>query len=114
MCIRDSAVLAAEKLRMEKPVAETWVARLRGLTDAERVDPAVIYGIIERLSAPELAERELAFFLISHIVDPMSLGNKSLMSFDVGESADRREPFVRAWKSRAEAIKEKLKNMPPK
>lgn len=106
--------LAAEKLRLEKAAAESWVARLRGLTDAERIDPAVIDGIVERLSAPELAERELAFFLISHIVDPMSLGNKALMSFDAGESVDRREPLVRAWKSRAEAIKTMLKNTPAK
>ncbi len=106
--------LAQEKLRMEKPAAESWVHRLRGLTDAERTDPATIDSLVEGLSAPEIAERELNFFLLSHIVDSTAQGNKDLMSFDAGGAPDRRENGARFWKRRAEEIKAVLRAVPPK
>lgn len=106
--------LAEDKLRMEKTAAESWVFRLRGLTNAERTDPATIDSLAEGLAAPEIAERELNFFLLSHIVDPASLSNKDLMSFDAGGTADRREAGARLWKRRAEDIKTVLKNTTPK
>ena len=106
--------LAQDKLRMERAAAESWVFRLRGLTNAERTDPTTIDSLVEGLAAAEIAERELNFFLLSHIVDPASLSNKDLMSFDAGGTADRREAGARLWKRRAEEVKTALKNMPPK
>jgi len=100
-----------EKLRMDKATAETWVMRLRGLTPAERVDPITIDSLVAGLSAPEIAERELDFFLLSHIVDPASLANKDLMNFDAGAKEDRRETIVRLWKRRVDDLKAVLKNM---
>ncbi len=106
--------LAAEKLRMDAATADKWVFRLRGLTAAERIDPAILDELVEGLTAPDLAERELDFFLISNVVDPASLTNRDLMAYDAGATADRREAAARLWKRRIEDVKEKLKNMPEK
>ena len=103
--------LVREKLRLDNATAESWVMRLRGLTPAERTDPITIDSLVAGLAAPEIAERELNFFLLSHIVDPASLGNKDLMNFDAGAKDDRREAIVRLWKRRADDIKTSIKNM---
>ena len=108
---KDVRKSVQEKLRMDKAAAEMWVERLRGLTPAERVDPTTIDSLVAGLSAPEIAERELNFFLLSHIVDPASLGNKELMNFDAGAKDDRREGMARLWKRRADDLKALFKNM---
>ncbi len=97
--------IAQDKLRMDKAAAESWVFRLRGLTPAERTDPATIDALVEGLVAPELAEREINFFLLSHIVDPASLASKDLMTYDAGGTADQRAAGAGRWKRRAEEIK---------
>ncbi len=106
--------LAAEKLRMDAATADKWVFRLRGLTAAERIDPAILDELVEGLTAPDLAERELDFFLISNAIDPASLTNRDLMAYDAGATADRLEAAARLWKRRIEDVKEKMKNMPEK
>jgi len=102
---------AQEKFRFEKAEAEAWVFRLRGLTVAERTDPITIDGIVAGLSGSEIAERELNFFLISHIVDPASLANRELMAFDAAGTVDQRAAVTRLWKRRAEDIKTAIKTM---
>lgn len=102
--------LAAEKLRLDSAETEAWVQRLRGLTTEERIDPTTIDQLVTGLSAKEIAERELDFFLLSHIVDPASLFNKDLMLYDAGAAVDRRDAIARLWKRRAEDIKAVLKN----
>lgn len=106
--------LAQDKFRMTKKAADSWVGLLYGLNNAERIDPTTIDSLVVGLSASEIAERELNFFLLSHIVDPTAQFNKELMSFDAGGSTERREVGVRLWKRRAEEIKAALKAMPPK
>ena len=106
--------LAQDKFRMTKKAADAWVGLLRGLTNAERTDPATIDSLVVGLSAPEIAERELNFFLLSQIVDPTAQFNKELMSFDAGGSTDRREAGVRLWKRRMDEIKAAIKAVPPK
>jgi len=103
---------AEPKFRFSKAQMTVWLRRLPGLSAAERVDFGTIDQLFADLSAPEIAVRELAIYVLLNDLDPVSNNQKSLASYDAGATVEAREAPVKAWKRRIEEIKTAIREKP--
>lgn len=98
----------ADKARLTPEQATTAIRLLRGLTEADRTNPATVDRVIENLAATPVCLRELSFFTLMSDLDPDARTNRVLSSFDAGGPPEQRELCVKAWKRRGEELKKKL------
>lgn len=106
-----------DKLQVEDSQADAVMRLLRGFTDEERTEPAVVDGLVAGLSSPAVAVRELSFQHLIGYIDLSDRANEPLLQFNAGAGAEVREPIVLAWRKKAEEIKKKLaepSSQPPK
>lgn len=98
--VRDKSRLTAEQTRMITKL-------LRGPSPTERTNPVALDTLVDSLSSPVLAIRELAYWQLLNEVDPEARMVKVLTAFDAASPALAREGSVNAWKRRIEDLKKK-------
>jgi len=101
------------KFEWGKSQSEAWVRRLSGLSVAERNDPRVLDQLVADLSAPDIAQRELAFHILLQDLDLASRKTRLLANYDAGAMPEVREVAARGWKNRVNEIKTAIRDMPP-
>lgn len=101
-----------DKLQIEDGQADSLLRMLRGFTDEERVDPAVLDRLVAGLSAPAVAVRDLSFQHLLGYIDRMDRANETLLRYEAGAPSEYRESVVQAWRKKAEEIKKKLAEPP--
>ncbi len=91
--------------------ADLVLRLLRGAVNPAAPDPAELDRLVDNLSHPSVAVRELALWNLINLVDPSAARVPGLTQ-DVGVgSGASHDRFVRAWRARLEEIK---KRPPPK
>lgn len=100
---RVKPLLAGQQGMPPADVAEA-VRLLRGLSDAERNDPAAAARVVGSLKSASLAVRELAFGLLAGSVDPKDAAAKTLLQFDAGAAPADRDRAADAWEKWADDL----------
>jgi hypothetical protein len=103
-----------DKLQVEEGQADAAMRLLRGVTDAERTDPATLDRFVAGLTSSAVCVRELSFENLIAYIDPTDRANEPLLVFNAGSSPPSQDPIVQAWKKKVEEIKKKLAEPPPK
>ncbi len=93
---RVKPLLAGQQGMPPADVAEA-VRLLRGLSDADRNDPATAGRVVSSLKSASLAVRELAFGLLAGSVDPKDAAAKTLLQYDAGAASAARTRAADAW-----------------
>ena len=101
----DFRILAMRKLGLNGEQADELTRLLRGASAEDRQTPEFIDGLIAGLSSPSLALREVSFAVLVLDIDPAAQKIQRLMQYNAAAPADIREPFVRAWTTRAVELK---------
>lgn len=95
--------LGRTKLRLSDDAAGSLVQTLKGVADADRTDASVLSRLVDQLTAAEVAQREVALYVLLTDVDPSSRARPAL-AFDVGSGADVREAAAKAWRKRVDEL----------
>src|SRR5205823_1524853 len=98
----------AEKLRNEQD-PDIILRLLRGAVSPAKLDPKDLDRLVEYLSQPSVAVRELALWNLINFVDQKAADPKLGLVIDVAAfGMPVYDKFVKAWKAHMEEIKTKL------
>lgn len=95
--------------------ADTVMRLLRGLSDRDRTDPAMLDRLAAGLKSSAVCVRELTFQSLVTFLDPEDRAKETLalIAFDPGAPKESLEPQVRAWEKKIEELKKKINEPPP-
>jgi hypothetical protein len=91
--------------RVSEEDADLILRMLRGYLPAGKPNPEDMDRLVGYLAHPSVAVRELTLWNLLTFVDPEAIG--AGLYTDVGETGERYDKFVRAWRNRAEEIKKR-------
>jgi hypothetical protein len=95
--------LAGSKLRLSGENTDALLRTLRGVSEAERKNKEVLGKLVDQLTAAEVAQREVALFILVTQVDPTAESRPGLL-FDTAGPADAREAAAKAWRKRVDEL----------
>jgi hypothetical protein len=96
--------------RFSEEDADLVLRMLRGYLPPGKPNPDDLDRLVGYLGHPSVAVRELALWNLVSFVDPDAVG--AGLVADVGETGERYDRFVRAWRNRAEEIKKRADQAP--
>jgi hypothetical protein len=95
--------LAREKLRLSDDGVTVLLRHLRGVGPDDRTDLTTLNRLVDQLTAAEIAQREVALYVLLTDVDPTARSRPTLV-FDCAAGADVREAAKAAWQQRVKEI----------
>jgi hypothetical protein len=94
----------APKVRREGE-PELVVRLLRGFVSPATPEPADLDQLVEFLTSPSVAVRELAQWNLVNFVDPAAARTPGMVVDVAANTAPGYDKFVKAWKARVEEVK---------